>query len=152
MHLPDVGLTSTALIACRVLNTAIWSPEEPYAERVDNLVIEPPIFGIREERVFLGVIVESTAVFATCLPHLIAVDNAVLADNPHACIGALAKVLHALYSLTHALHKISVNDNYGRNYVDPITWGKTVGPVVSPINPDAHSPGGSGVGLFYCTP
>ena len=153
LQLPDVGLTFNALVGgrYRVLDPTVWTEEEPYAARVDNLLIEPPVFGSREERVFLGVIVESLAIFATALPSIIAAQEAVLADDPRAAFDALAKVLTAVNQLTDAFHKISPNASYGRNYVDPVVWGKTVAPLNSPINPAANSPGGSGlyVPLFH---
>ena len=147
LGMPGVGLTFTALIGGRysVIDPTAWSPEEPYPERLENVAIEPAVFGSREEHVFLGVIVESLAIFKNGLRAMVAAQQAVLDDDASSCFDALREVKKCADRLVYAFHKISPNPTNGAYYVDPIVWGKTVAPLNSPINPDIKSPGGSGL-------
>lgn len=153
LGMPGVGLSFTALVGGRysVIDPTAWSHEEPYPERLENIAIVPAVFGSREEHVFLGVIVESLAIFKSGLRAMVAAQQAVMDDDAQQCFVALREVKVCVDRLVHAFHKISPNAANGSHYVDPIIWGKTVAPLNSPINPEINSPGGSGlyVPLFH---
>ena len=144
---PQVGLSFNALCGARwrVQDSTAWSYAARYSQTVENLVCYPAIFDSRAEHVFFGVIVETMACFNTALPALVAAQEAVVRDDPHAVAKEMLKVKEMLDNLVPIFHKISVNAENEEFYVDPIVWGKTVATLHSPIDPPNNTPGASGL-------
>jgi sulfite reductase alpha subunit-like flavoprotein len=144
---PQVGLSFNALCGARwrVEDSTAWSYASQYSQTVENLSAFPAIFDSRAEHVFFGVIIETMACFNTALPALVAAQEAVVRDDPHAVAAEMVKIKHMLDSLVPIFHKISVNEENEHFYVDPIVWGKTVATLHSPIDPPNNTPGASGL-------
>ena len=144
---PQVGLSFNALCGgrWRVEDCTAWSYASPYCQTVENVSCFPSIFDSRAEHVFFGVIIETMACFNTALPALVAAQEAVVKDDPHAVAAEMIKVKHMLDCLVPIFHKISVNEENEDFYVDPIVWGKTVATLHSPIDPPNNTPGASGL-------
>jgi hypothetical protein len=129
LGMPGVGLGINAFFLGRYQfkDNAVWSENEPYAERIENITFNPAVFGSREERVFMGCFVETCAIVSVGIHAFVDAQEAVMLDNPKLLRGALREMKRTADRMVTAFNKISTMKVSGsNNYCDPIIWVRCV--------------------------
>jgi sulfite reductase alpha subunit-like flavoprotein/cytochrome b involved in lipid metabolism len=120
----------------------------PAEIRIENLQPLVPIVGNEGERRFLMATVEAIAATAPIVTSVVRMQEALICDDLRAArreLIAITDAIHAMTSVTFA----KVNPNrYSSTYVDPVVWGKTVGPFTVPFEPGAPGSGGTAIPTF----
>src|SRR5919199_66164 len=134
-------------LTCSHIDTFLynWQLIDPTGPRqVENMRLLVPVFGIQEERVFSGVMVELMMTSAPLVEATVRAQEAVQRDDPEALKHELVLMYDCLQQSLVSFAKIDQNP-YSATYVDPVLWGKTMGTLDIPT-PAETGPDPSGLG------
>lgn len=92
---------------------------------LDNLQLLVPTVGIKEERTFVGIMLEINAKTIPILHQVIEAQRSVLAEDSSALKHAIRNLHTLLKDVTNILGKLNSNRAY-KSHIDPVLWTLTV--------------------------
>lgn len=129
-----------------VYNWQFKEPEESFD--LNNLELLFPTVNNPSEQIFYLTQLEILAHCAPIVPNIVKTQEAIRQNDPEALKTALTAIIACLKKIVHkSLFNINPN-SYSENYVDHITWAKTVAPFAVPFRKDVLGPSGTSSPVF----
>ncbi|MCG9133518.1 hypothetical protein J5I95_17745, partial [Candidatus Poribacteria bacterium] len=129
-----------------VYNWQFKGPEESFD--LNNLELLFPTVNNPSEQIFYLTQLEILAHCAPIVPNIVKAQEAIRQNNPEALKTALSAIIACLKKIVHkSLFNINPN-SFSENYVDHITWAKTVAPFAVPFREDVLGPSGTSSPIF----
>lgn len=130
-----------------VYNYKIRDPTSihPYVARCENMDLRWPVFNDRGEAMFLLCMAETHGCFVDGLDVIARCQEQVMLRNKDGLLRELVSLKRIVDQFTHVFAKISVNDNAGENFANPVEWGQCYAKFSAPLS--SRVPALSGLAL-----
>ncbi|ETN42751.1 uncharacterized protein HMPREF1541_01909 [Cyphellophora europaea CBS 101466] len=120
----------------------------PYVARCENMDLRWPVFNDRGEAMFLLCMAETHGCFVDGVEVIARCQEQVMLRKKDGLLRELINMKRIVDQFVHVFQKISVNNNAGENFANPVEWGQRYAKFSAPLSPRVPALSGLALPVF----